>query len=88
MAKLHDLAVVTGTYTDRSGQEKKRWKTVGSIVETRDGGKVILLDRSFNPAGVPVEPGRDQIMVSMFAPKVDGSGTAYPVADLDSDIPF
>lgn len=99
MAKLHDLAVVIGTYTDRSGQEKKRWKNIGSIIETRDGGKVILLDRTFNPAGVPTEPGRDSIMISMFAPKDASSGAAptptasLPAAagnfnDMADDIPF
>lgn len=96
MAKLYDLAVVAGTYTDRTGQEKKRWKTIGSVLETRDGGKVILIDRTFNPAGVPVEPGRDQIMVSMFAPKEPTSGAmphspaaaAAPYTDIESDIPF
>ena len=97
MAKLYDLAVVAGTYTDRTGQEKKRWKTIGSMVETRDGGKVILIDRTFNPAGVPVEPGRDQIMVSMFAPKDQATSGAVPhspaaapapYTDIESDLPF
>jgi hypothetical protein len=54
-------------------EEKKRWKNIGSVLETKDGGKVILIDRTFNPAGVPVEGGRDQIMVSMFKPKDDDS---------------
>lgn len=69
MAKLYDLAVVVGSYTNRNGDEKKRWKNIGSVLETKDGGKVILIDRIFNPAGVPVEDGRDQIMISMFKPK-------------------
>ena len=82
MAKLYDLAVVAGTYTDRTGAEKKRWKNIGSVLETRDGGKVILIDRTFNPAGVPVEPGRDSIMVSMFEPReqngADSASTSAP----------
>ena len=69
MSKLYDLAVVTRKYTDNSGNEKAIWKNVGSIIETKNGGKIILLDRIFNPAGVPCEEGRDQIMVSMFPPK-------------------
>jgi hypothetical protein len=74
MAKLYDLAVAVGSYTNKSGDEKKRWKNIGSVVQTKDGGKVILIDRTFNPAGVPVEDGRDQIMISMFEPKEEGSG--------------
>lgn len=73
MAKLYDLAVKTGTYTDKSGAEKARWKNIGSVLETKDGGKVILIDRTFNPAGVPVEDGRDQIMVSLFEPSDNGA---------------
>lgn len=69
MAKLHDLAVKVGSYTNSNGDTKSKWKNIGSIIETKDGGKVILLDRTFNPAGVPVEEGRDSIMISMFAPK-------------------
>ncbi len=69
MAKLYDLACKVGSYTNRNGEEKARWQNIGAVLETKDGGKVILIDRTFNPAGVPVEPGRDQIMVSMFKPK-------------------
>lgn len=98
MAKLYDLAVAVGSYTDRSGNEKKRWKNIGSVVQTKDGGKVILIDRTFNPAGVPVEDGRDQIMVSMFEPKGESGGNGTPQApkpqqsggygDPDDDMPF
>lgn len=73
MAKLYDLAVKVGTYPGRDGQPKAKWKNIGSIVETKDGGKVILIDRTFNPAGVPCEPDRDSIMISMFAPKEQGT---------------
>jgi len=72
MAKLYDLAVSVGSYTNKIGEEKKRWKNIGSVIQTKDGGKVILIDRTFNPAGVPVEDGRDSIMVSMFEPKDEG----------------
>jgi hypothetical protein len=67
--KTHDLAVKVGTYTDRSGNEKGRWQNVGSVLETNDGGRVILLNRTFNPAGVPNPEGRDTVMLSMFEPK-------------------
>lgn len=69
MGKLYDLAVVTRKYTDNGGNEKAVWKNIGSILETKNGGKIILIDRTFNPAGVPCEEGRDQIMISMFTPK-------------------
>ncbi len=100
--KLYDLAVKTGSYTDRSGAEKGRYLNVGSILQTNDGGKMILLNRAFNPAGVPHKEGSDQIIVSMFKPKEasDGGDAAPAPAPrpaprpapgapaFDDDIPF
>lgn len=93
--KLYDLAVKTGSYTDREGKEKGRWQNVGSVLQMDDGGKVILLSRWFNPAGVPFKDGSDQIMVSMFEPK-DQQPSAHNAAKAngyqkqagDGDIPF
>jgi hypothetical protein len=76
--KIYDLAVKTGSYQDRNtGQEKGRYKNVGSVLKMEDGGKMILLDRSFNPAGVPFKEGSDQIVISMFEPK-DSNGEQPP----------
>ena len=70
MQKLYDLVVKTGSYTDRQGNEKARWLTVGSLME-KDGNKFIMLHRTFNPAGVPDLSGKgsDSVLVSMFEPK-------------------
>jgi hypothetical protein len=74
MAKLYDLSVATGKYQDNTGAEKNRWKTIGSVMQNDQGGKYLLIDRIFNPAGLPVtldnngQP-RDSVIVSMFDPK-------------------
>ena len=98
--KTHDLAVKTGTYTDRNGNEKGRWQNVGSVLETNDGGRVILLNRTFNPAGVPNPEGRDTVMLSMFEPRDDNKAQPAPQRQApapapkhadgfqDSDVPF
>lgn len=98
--KIKDLAVKTGSYTDRSGQTKGRYENVGSILQMDDGSKMMLLKRSFNPAGVPHKEGSDQIIISMFDPKErDGSGftpvaptptaaAAPPAVNFEDDIPF
>jgi hypothetical protein len=98
--KTHDLAVKTGTYTDRQGNEKGRWMNVGSVLETNDGGRVILLNRTFNPAGVPNPDGRDTVMLSMFEPRDDKQSAPAPAPQRqspppraangidDSDLPF
>lgn len=68
--KAYDLAVVVGHYTDNAGTEKSRYQNVGVILVKDDGGKFILLDRSFNPAGIPFDASKgNTILVSMFEPK-------------------
>jgi hypothetical protein len=71
---LKELAVAVSTYEDRStGQQKNRYKNIGVMMEnTNDRGEkntFLMLDRSFNPAGVAFKPGSDKILVSMFDPK-------------------
>lgn len=73
MAKIKDLAVKTGTYTDKSGAEKGRYMNIGGVFESNDGGKFVMISRSFNPAGVPFKDGSDMIIVSMFDVKDDGA---------------
>lgn len=65
--KVKDLVVKTGTYMSQ-GQEKGRWENVGSLMQGDDGNQFILLKRTFNPAGINVEPGKDQVLISMFDP--------------------
>ena len=77
MAKMYELKVKTGSYTDVSGQSKNRYETIGSVMEGQNGGQYMLLKRTFNPAGVEVESGRDSVMVSMFEPR----------AEFEDDIP-
>lgn len=71
---LKELAVAVGSYEDRSsGQTKNRYQNVGVLMEsTNDRGEAntfLMLDRSFNPAGVPFKPGSDKILISMFDPR-------------------
>lgn len=91
--KVKDLAVKTGSYT-KDGQEKGRYENVGALMKTDDGNYFILLKRTFNPAGVPVEDGRDQIIVSVFdlkdtaAPSQQQSSQPPQSSVSDDDIPF
>lgn len=100
--KLYDLAVKTGTYTNKNGEEKGRWLNVGAVMLSDDGSKFIMLQRTFNPAGVPDLSGRGggSVLLSMFEPKdkdnqpqdqVSRGNNTRPVKsmeDLDDDIPF
>lgn len=103
MAKKYDLVVKVGEYTDQSGQTKGRFKNVGVVMEGQNG-PYILLDRTFNPAGVPGQDDRESIIVSMYEPRDDNGqrqaapaqqkhsqqkANAYRNDDLDGDsVPF
>jgi len=71
--KIYDLAVKVGSY-ESNGETKGKYQTIGSVLQKDDGGKFILIEPWFNPAGVPHESDRS-VMVSMFEPKPrDGGG--------------
>ncbi len=77
MAKKYDLVVKVGEYTDGQGQTKGRFKNVGVMMEG-DKGPYILLDRTFNPAGVGGNDGRESIIVSLYEPKQDNQDRGLP----------
>ena len=79
--KKYDLVVATGSY-QAGGETKKRWKTVGSVFVGDDGKPFLMLDRTFNPAGVPVEDGRDSIIVSCFEPKEERQPAPAPSREI------
>ena len=93
MKKVYDLAVKTGSYTNREGEQKNRYQNIGSVMEG-DNGQFIILERTFNPAGVSNPENRTSIVVSMFTPKDkpalnNGHGdNVPPPTDDDAPTPF
>jgi hypothetical protein len=102
MAKLYDISVTTGTY-EVNGEKKYRSERVGTVWEGKNG-PYLRLNRTFNPAGVPVQdPLADSVICNMWEPR-DGNGQAAPqsavrtpannaaiadaAATFDDDIPF
>ncbi len=77
--KLYDLAVRTGEY-QKDGETKGRFKNIGVIMEG-DKGPYMLLEKTFNPAGVPDIENRESLIVGMYAPKEE----AKPSFDDDED---
>ena len=71
-SKKYDLAVKTGSYTDRNGQEKGRYENIGSVMQG-DNGPFLILKRTFNPAGVPNPQDKDSVIVSCFEPRDSGA---------------
>mgnify|MGYP000470396241 CR=1 FL=1 len=93
MSKKYDVAVKVGEY-QKDGQTKGRYMNVGAVLQGKDG-PYLVLDRTFNPAGVPNPENRSNLILSLFAPK-DGQqpqqqAAAHqpaPAADFDDDLPF
>jgi hypothetical protein len=80
MSKKYDLAVKVGSYTDNNGATKNRYKNIGALMTGNDGGEYILLEKTFNPAGVASD--RESIMVSLFKPK-DSNQSSHNEAKQD-----
>lgn len=67
--KVYDLAVKVGSYRDREGNEKARWKTIGSEWENEDGGRFLVLDSTIvamEVQWVANPEHKERIMVSKF----------------------
>jgi len=72
MAKKYDLAVKVGSY-QKDGETKNRYQNVGAVIDG-ERGPYILLERWFNPAGVPNPEDRSNVIISMFEPRDRNSG--------------
>lgn len=92
--KIKDLCVVTSKYTNRDGVEKSNYLNIGAIIQKDDGGKFMILNRTFNPAGVPNPDNKDTLIVSMFDVKekegsATSTGSEEPQRSFnDEDIPY
>lgn len=61
----HNICVAVGKYK-KDGEDKTNWEVVGNRWVKDDGGVFFTMKRTFNPAGVPVEDGRDNFILNMF----------------------
>lgn len=67
--KIMDITVKTGEYQDpQSGMTKGRYQNVGSLMAGDDGRQFIILERWFNPAGIPNPQNRPSVILSLFEP--------------------
>jgi hypothetical protein len=85
MSVQYEVMASTGSYTDKNGQEKKRWVKCGVVMATKSGGLALKMET------MPV--GGDG-WFSLFEPKPRDDAQQAPrrqaasVADMDSDVPF
>lgn len=73
--KTATIAVKTGSYSDHEGKQKNRYEYIGRVMTDENGAKMYFLDRTFNPAGVPINrEGDDAVLLSIFEDKRDEHG--------------
>lgn len=85
MKKVYDVAVKVGSY-QKDGATKSRWQNVGVVLKGDDGNMIMIMERSFNPAGVPFKEGENTIILSFFDPK--GNTQSTPTKQVEEEIPF
>ena len=88
MSKTYNAAVVVGEYTDANGNKKKRYKTIGAVMES-EHGPYLLLDAtalSMQLFALANRDRRDSVLVSLFDVDRDRGGQDAPPAD--DDIPY
>ena len=66
--KLYDLAVVTGSYQDNTGQKKNRYYNVGAVM-VNSKSTFIMLKAHFNPCAISRKENSESILISCFPPK-------------------
>lgn len=77
MSKIYDVVVKTGEYQDRqTGETRAQWKNVGAVMNG-ENGPFMMLDRTFNPAGLPNPDNRSNCLLSLFKPKEQGQQQGY-----------
>jgi hypothetical protein len=78
MSKLYEITIVSGKYKNKEGQEKSRYQTIGSVIETKNG-PMLKLD------SVPLLDGGWNGWAYLNAPKTK---EGYQDSSKDEDIPF
>ena len=68
MKKVYDLAIKNGSY-EKNGETKFKYLNVGCVMQS-DKGMFILLEKTFNPAGVSIgSKDSTSVLISIFEPK-------------------
>ena len=80
MSKLYEISVVSGKYKNKEGQEKSRYQTIGSVIETKNG-PMLKLD------SMPLMDGGWNGWAYLNTPKPKDDYKGLPKDD-GEDIPF
>jgi len=74
--KLWEVVAKTGSY-QKDGETKNRYLNIGSIMEG-EHGPYMIMERTFNPAGLPNPEDRSSLILSLFKPKEKDGASRSP----------
>jgi hypothetical protein len=74
MSKVYEITIVSGKYTNKDGQEKSRYQTIGSVIETKNG-LMLKLD------SIPLSDGGWNGWAYMNTPKPREEFKGLPIDD-------
>lgn len=66
MPTYKDALAKNGSYTDSSGNTKARYVKAGTFVFNDDGSVYVILEPTFNPAGIERSSGSTGVFISPF----------------------
>ena len=88
MTIKYEIVATTGSYTDKQGNEKRRYENVGHVHE-HEGRLYATIKATFNPAGLPRKEGDDRVFLNFYEPKEKTTTSSKSSSsDMDPDIPF
>ncbi len=73
---MYDVSVKTGSY-QKDGETKNRYLQVGSILKG-EHGPYMIMERTFNPAGLPNPEDRSSLILSLFKPREKDGASRGP----------
>lgn len=89
--KTHTLSIKTGEY-EHEGKTKNKYLYVGVVMKNVDGSSFLLLDKTFNPAGIVDD--RENVLITMIPVPVkkdslnNQSDATTDSEPLSFDVPF
>jgi|DEB0MinimDraft_10_1074344.scaffolds.fasta_scaffold11920_6 hypothetical protein len=87
MKQLYSLAVKVLDEPTASGERKRKYVNIGMVFDSGNGPYMII-DRTFNPAGVPNPDNKTGVVVSMFEPRKNDGRQSFNDEEPVDGLPF
>lgn len=88
--KTHDLVLVVGEYTDAQGTRKKRYRTIGALMDGEHGPFVTLHAEALSMQlfALANRERRDSVLLGAFSVDRERGAPQAGVEAIDDDIPY